>query len=47
VHAGIVGLSKFSPEYGFALMDRIMEMPAEQIMPPVGIQAAAWLKTLK
>ena len=47
VHAGIVGLSKFSQEYSFAVMDRIMEMPAEQIMPPVGVQAPDWLKTLK
>jgi branched-chain amino acid transport system substrate-binding protein len=47
VHAGIVGLSKFSPEYSFAVMDRIMEMPADQIMPPVGMQAPDWLKTLK
>jgi branched-chain amino acid transport system substrate-binding protein len=47
VHAGIVGLSKFSQEYRFAVMDRIMEMPAEQIMPPVGMQAPDWLKTLK
>jgi hypothetical protein len=42
-----VGLSKFSPEYSFAVMDRIMEMPADQIMPPMGMQAPDWLKTLK
>jgi branched-chain amino acid transport system substrate-binding protein len=47
VHAGIVGLSKFSPQYGFDILDRVAEMPAEQIMPPVGMDTAAWLKTLK
>jgi branched-chain amino acid transport system substrate-binding protein len=47
VHAGIIGLSKLSPQYGFAIMDRVMEMPGEQIMPPVGVESQEWLKTLK
>ena len=47
VHAGIVGLSKFSSQYGFGVLDRVAEMPADQIMPPVGMDTAAWLKTLK
>jgi branched-chain amino acid transport system substrate-binding protein len=47
VHAGIAGISKYSPEYGFAILDRIVEMPAEQIMPPVGVSTPDWLKTLK
>jgi branched-chain amino acid transport system substrate-binding protein len=46
VHAGIVGLSKFSPEYGFAVLDKVMEMPGDSIMPPVGMMAPEWLKTL-
>ena len=47
VHAGIVGLSKLSPQYGFAVMDRVMQMPGEQIMPPVGVESPEWFKTLK
>ena len=47
VHAGVAGISKYSPEYGFAVLDRIVEMPAEQIMPPVGMSTPDWLKTLK
>ena len=47
VHAGIVGLSKMDPQYGFAIMDRVVELPAEQIMPPVGVESTEWLKTLK
>jgi len=47
VHAGIVGLSKLSPQYGFAIMERVVEMPGEQIMPPVGVESTEWLKTLK
>jgi branched-chain amino acid transport system substrate-binding protein len=47
VHAGVAGISKYAPEYGFAVLDRIVEMPAEQIMPPVGMSTPDWLKTLK
>jgi branched-chain amino acid transport system substrate-binding protein len=47
VHAGIAGISKYSPEYGFAILDRIVEMPVEQVMPPVGMSTPDWLKTLK
>ena len=47
LHAGIVGLSKLAPQYGFAIMDRVMQMPGEQIMPPAGVESPEWLKTLK
>jgi len=47
VHAGIVGLSKMSPQLGFAIMAQLKEMPADQIMPPVGVKSSDWLKTLK
>jgi branched-chain amino acid transport system substrate-binding protein len=47
VHAGVAGISKYSPEYGFAILDRIVEMPVEQVMPPVGMSTPDWLKTLK
>jgi hypothetical protein len=42
-----VGLSKFSPQFGFAIMDRISEFQADEIMPPVGMKTPDWLKTLK
>jgi len=47
VHAGIVGLSKMSPQFGFAIMAQLKEMAVDQIMPPVGIKSTDWLKTLK
>jgi branched-chain amino acid transport system substrate-binding protein len=47
VHGGMVGLSKFSPQFGFAVMDRIAEFQAEELMPPVGMKTPDWLKTLK
>jgi branched-chain amino acid transport system substrate-binding protein len=47
VHGAIVGLSKFSPQFGFAIMDRIVEFQADELMPPVGMKTPDWLKTLK
>jgi len=47
VHAGIVGLSKMSPQFGFAIMAQLKEMSVDQIMPPVGVKSVDWLKTLK
>jgi branched-chain amino acid transport system substrate-binding protein len=47
VHGGIVGLSKFSPQFGFATIDRIAEFQATDLMPPVGMKTPDWLKTLK
>jgi branched-chain amino acid transport system substrate-binding protein len=47
VHAGIVGLSKMSPQFGFAIMAQLKEMSVDQIMPPVGVKSVEWLKTLK
>ena len=47
VHGGMVGLSKFSPQFGFAVIDRIVEFQAEELMPPVGMKTPDWLKTLK
>lgn len=47
VHGGIVGVSKFDPQLGFARMDRVSAFRAEQIMPPLGVKTPDWLKTLK
>jgi branched-chain amino acid transport system substrate-binding protein len=47
VHGGIIGISKFSPEFGFAIMDRVAEFQAAEIMPPLGMKTPEWLKTLR
>ena len=47
VHSGIIGMTKFSPKYGFPILDRIKKFPAEEIMPPYGMKTLDWLKTLK
>ncbi|MBI3327320.1 MAG: ABC transporter substrate-binding protein [Nitrospinae bacterium] len=47
VHGGMLGLSKFSPAFGFATMDRVTEFQAADLIPPVGVKTPDWLKTLK
>ncbi|TMJ08315.1 MAG: branched-chain amino acid ABC transporter substrate-binding protein [Bacillati bacterium ANGP1] len=47
VHGAIVGLTKFDPTYGFAIMSHIRAFKAEEIMPPLGVRTHDWLKTLK
>ena len=47
VHGGIIGLSKFSPQLGFGIIDRITEFQGTDLMPPLGVKTPDWLKTLK
>ena len=47
VHAGLIGLSKFNPCYGFATLDKTLKMSGDEIMPPVGVKGPDWLKTLQ
>jgi len=47
IHDGLVGITKMSKKYGFALMEKRERFPGEQIMPPVGMKTLDWIKTLK
>jgi branched-chain amino acid transport system substrate-binding protein len=47
VHGAIVGVTKFDPTYGFAIMTHIRAFKVEEIMPPLGVRTHEWLKTLK
>ena len=47
VHGGLIGMTKFNPQYGFATLERVVELPADQIMPPVGVKSPDWIGTLK
>jgi branched-chain amino acid transport system substrate-binding protein len=46
VHGGVVGLTKFNPQYGFPTMDRVATFRAEEIMPPVGVKSPDWIAQL-
>jgi len=47
VHGGILGLTKFNPQYGFPTLEKLLVLKPEEIMPPVGVKTPDWLKTLK
>ncbi len=47
VHGGIIGLTKFNPQYGFPTIDRIMEFRPDEIIAPVGMKSPDWIATLK
>jgi branched-chain amino acid transport system substrate-binding protein len=47
VHGGMVGLTKFNPQYGFATLDRVATFRAEDIMPPVGVKSPDWIAKLQ
>ena len=47
VHGGLVGVTKFNPKLGFPTLDKVEVVKAEDIMPPVGVKAPDWIKTLK
>lgn len=47
VHGGVIGVTKFNPQFGFPTIDRLNTVRAEDIMPPVGVKAPDWIKTLK
>jgi branched-chain amino acid transport system substrate-binding protein len=47
VHGGLVGLTKFNPQYGFPTMDRVATFRAEEIMPPVGVKSPDWIAQLQ
>lgn len=47
VSNGLVGITKMSGKYGFAIMADRIRTPADKIMPPVGVKTPDWLETLK
>ncbi|MBT5051023.1 MAG: ABC transporter substrate-binding protein [Rhodospirillaceae bacterium] len=47
VHGGMVGVTKYSKKYGFAVLDEIKELKAEEINPPLGMKTMDWVRSLK
>ena len=47
VHGAMIGMTKFNPKYGFATLDNVKVISAEEIMPPVGVKSPEWIATLK
>ena len=47
LEAQLLGISKRVPQYPFAVMDKMMLVPAELVTPPVGQKSSAWVKSIK
>ena len=42
----LLGLTKRVPQYPFAVMDKMMLVPADLVTTPVGQLSPAWVKTI-
>lgn len=47
IGTGMVGITKMSEKYGFAIMEKRVRYWGEEIMPPVGMKTIDWVKTIK
>ncbi|MCY4548105.1 MAG: ABC transporter substrate-binding protein [Defluviicoccus sp.] len=47
VHGGLVGVTKFSKEHGFAILENIVHHKAEDINPPLGTKTLDWVRAIK
>ena len=47
LEAQLLGTTKRVPQYPFAVMDKMMIVPAELVTTPVGQKSSAWVKTIK
>lgn len=47
LEAQLLGTTKRVPQYPFAVMDKMMIVPAELVTTPVGQKSSVWVKTIK
>jgi branched-chain amino acid transport system substrate-binding protein len=47
VHGGMVGLTKYSEKYGFAVLEKIKQLSADEINPPLGTKTMDWVRSIK
>ena len=47
LEAQLLGVTKRVPQYPFAVMDKMMLVPAELVTTPVGQKSSAWVKMIK
>ena len=43
IHAGKIGVTKYSEKYGFSLLDQIKELEVFDINPPLGMKTMDWV----
>ena len=47
VHGGMVGVTKYSEKYGFAVLEKMVRHKATDINPPLGMKTMDWVKSIK
>lgn len=47
VHGGMIGVTKYSEKYGFAVLDKIKLLRSEDISPPLGTKTMDWVQNVK
>ena len=47
LEAQLLGTTKRVPQYPFAVMDKMMIVPADLVTTPVGQKSSVWVKTIK
>jgi branched-chain amino acid transport system substrate-binding protein len=47
VHGGLIGVTKMSKKYGFAILVDRVRISGEDVMPPLGMKTLDWVKTIK
>ncbi len=47
VHGGMVGLTKYSEKYGFAILEKLVRHKAADINPPLGTKTMDWVRSVK
>ncbi|MFP6888180.1 MAG: branched-chain amino acid ABC transporter substrate-binding protein, partial [Nitrospinota bacterium] len=47
VHGGMVGLTKMSKKYGFAILEKRVRHNAKDITPPLGMKTLDWVRGIQ
>ena len=47
IHGGMVGVTKYSEKYGFAVLENIKTTTPQEITPPLGTPTMDWVKSIK
>jgi branched-chain amino acid transport system substrate-binding protein len=47
IHGGLIGVTKYSKEYGFSILTDRVRISAEEVTPPLGMKTLDWVNAIK
>jgi branched-chain amino acid transport system substrate-binding protein len=47
VEDALYGTTAQTPQYPFAILERMLLLPKDLVMPPVGVKSLDWVRTLR